>query len=69
MAIATITGPKYGIELKTPAALLSMAFLPADEFPSLVECAVPFTTVDPDFHYKFGIDLFIAGVKALAPPS
>ncbi len=48
---------------------VKIALLPADEFPSLVECAVPFTTVDPDFHYKFGIDLFIAGVKALAPPS
>jgi TetR/AcrR family tetracycline transcriptional repressor len=46
---------------------VKIALLPADEYPRLVECAVPFTTVDPDFHYRFGIDLFIAGVEALAP--
>jgi len=46
---------------------VKIALLPADQFPRLVECAVPFTTVDPDFHYRFGIDLFIAGVEALAP--
>ena len=46
---------------------VKIALLPADQFPRLVECAVPFTTVNPDFHYRFGIDLFIAGVVALAP--
>jgi TetR/AcrR family tetracycline transcriptional repressor len=46
---------------------VKIALLPADEFPRLVECALPFTTVNPDFHYRFGIDLFIAGVVALAP--
>src|ERR1700759_408528 len=46
-----------------------MALLPADKFPHLVECAVPFTKVDSELHYRFGIDLFIAGVKALAPPA
>ena len=44
-----------------------IAMLPADKYPQLIACAVPFTTVDPDFHYRFGIDLFIAGVEALAP--
>jgi AcrR family transcriptional regulator len=48
---------------------VQMALLPADKFPHLVECAVPFTKVDPELHYRFGIDLFIAGVKALAPPA
>ena len=48
---------------------VQMALLPADKFPHLVECAVPFTKVDSDLHYRFGIDLFIAGVKALAPPA
>ncbi len=48
---------------------VQMALLPADRFPHLVECAVPFTKVDPELHYRFGIDLFIAGVKALAPPA
>ncbi|HEY2278417.1 MAG TPA: TetR family transcriptional regulator [Streptosporangiaceae bacterium] len=46
---------------------VKIALLPADEFPRLVECALPFTTVNPDFHYRFGIDMFIAGVVALAP--
>jgi TetR/AcrR family transcriptional regulator, tetracycline repressor protein len=48
---------------------VQMALLPADKFPHLVECAVPFTKVDSELHYRFGIDLFIAGVKALAPPA
>jgi TetR/AcrR family transcriptional regulator, tetracycline repressor protein len=46
---------------------VKIALLPADKYPRLVECAVPFTTVNPEFHYRFGIDLFIAGVEALAP--
>jgi TetR/AcrR family transcriptional regulator, tetracycline repressor protein len=46
---------------------VKIALLPAEQFPRLVECAVPFTTVNPEFHYRFGIDLFIAGVEALAP--
>ena len=46
---------------------VKIALLPADKFPRLVECAIPFTTVNPDFHYRFGIDMFIAGVVALAP--
>jgi TetR/AcrR family tetracycline transcriptional repressor len=46
---------------------VKIALLPADKFPRLVECAVPFTTVNPEFHYRFGIDLFVAGVQAMAP--
>lgn len=48
---------------------VKIAMLPADQYPHLVDCAVPFTTVDPEFHYRFGIDLFVAGVQALAPES
>jgi len=45
------------------------AALPPDRFPRLIEAAVPMTACadGPDFHYRFGIDLFIAGVRALAP--
>ena len=33
----------------------------------MAECAVPMTTCDePEFHYRFGIGLFIDGVKAAA---
>jgi TetR/AcrR family transcriptional regulator, tetracycline repressor protein len=43
-----------------------MAMLPADRYPRVVECAADLTRCDPEFHYKFGIDLFIAGVEAVA---
>jgi TetR/AcrR family transcriptional regulator, tetracycline repressor protein len=49
---------------------IELAMLPVNRFPSLVECAIPMTaSEDPDFHYRFGIDIFIAGVKAVAPPA
>jgi TetR/AcrR family transcriptional regulator, tetracycline repressor protein len=48
-------------------ARVRLSLLPPDKFPRLVECAVPMTASDnPDFHYKLGVDLFIAGVQALA---
>jgi TetR/AcrR family transcriptional regulator, tetracycline repressor protein len=48
-------------------ARVRLSLLPPDKFPRLVECAVPMTACDnPDFHYKLGVDLFIAGVQALA---
>jgi len=48
---------------------VALASLPRDRYPRLVEAAVPMTSCDegPEFHYRFGIDLFIAGVRALAP--
>ena len=43
------------------------ATLPTARFPRLVECAAPMTACDdPDFHYALGIDVFIAGVQAMA---
>jgi TetR/AcrR family transcriptional regulator, tetracycline repressor protein len=46
---------------------LRLALLPPDRYPRLVEAAQPMSLCDPEFHYSFGVDLFIAGVKALAP--
>ncbi|HXW88779.1 MAG TPA: TetR family transcriptional regulator [Streptosporangiaceae bacterium] len=44
-----------------------LALLPPDRFPMLVAAAGPMTACDnPDFHYRVGIDLFIAGVRALS---
>src|SRR5712691_12555664 len=44
-----------------------LAMLPPDAYPRLVEAAVPLTACDnPEFHYRFGVDLFIAGVEAVA---
>jgi len=65
---AGLTGPERAeIQRRKQVELAS---LPRDRYPRLVEAAVPMTSCDdgPDFHYRFGIDLFIAGVKALAPP-
>jgi TetR/AcrR family transcriptional regulator, tetracycline repressor protein len=44
-----------------------LALLPPDRFPRLVEAAEPMSSCDPDVHYKLGVDLFVAGVRALAP--
>jgi AcrR family transcriptional regulator len=46
-----------------------LALLPPEQYPRLVEAAVPMTAwsaEDEEFHYRFGIDLFIAGVQAMA---
>ena len=50
---------------------IELASLPPDRYPRLVEAAVPMTSCDDnaEFHYRFGVDLFIAGVRALAPGS
>ena len=46
---------------------VAYATLPEAMYPRLVECAEPMTACDdPDFHYDFGISLFIAGVEAMA---
>ncbi len=46
---------------------VELAMLPAAKYPRLVECAAPMTACDdPEFHYRFGIGLFIDGVKAAA---
>jgi TetR/AcrR family transcriptional regulator, tetracycline repressor protein len=47
---------------------VELASLPPERYPFLVEAAVPMTACDdPDSHYRFGVDLFLAGVEALAP--
>jgi TetR/AcrR family tetracycline transcriptional repressor len=44
-----------------------LAMLPPDRYPRLVEAAAPMTSCDdPEFHTRFGMDLFIAGVEAMA---
>jgi AcrR family transcriptional regulator len=48
-------------------ALVRLATLPPDRYPRVVEAAVPLTACDdPEFHYRFGIEVFIAGVEAVA---
>ena len=44
-----------------------LAGLPQDRFPHLVECAdAMFECADPQAYYAAGIDLYLAGVSALA---
>jgi TetR/AcrR family tetracycline transcriptional repressor len=44
-----------------------LAMLSPETYPRLVEAAGPMTACDvPEFHTQFGIDLFIAGVEAMA---
>jgi TetR/AcrR family transcriptional regulator, tetracycline repressor protein len=46
---------------------VALASLPLARYPRLVECAVPMTACDdPEFHYEFGVRVFIAGVEAIA---
>jgi hypothetical protein len=41
--------------------------LPAAKYPRVVECAGPMTACDDaEFHYSFGVELFIDGVRAVA---
>jgi AcrR family transcriptional regulator len=46
---------------------VTLATLPPAKYPRLVECAIPMTACDdPEPHYKFGVEMFMAGVAALA---
>ncbi len=46
---------------------VTLATLPSGKYPRLVECAAPMTDCDdPETHYQFGLDLWMAGVTALA---
>jgi TetR/AcrR family transcriptional regulator, tetracycline repressor protein len=40
--------------------------LPSARYPRLVEAAAPMADCDPDFHYRLGVEMFIAGVRAMA---
>jgi AcrR family transcriptional regulator len=51
---------------KIRSARAHLAVLPPDSYPCLVAGAMAMTAHDPDFHFRFGIDLFIAGVQAMA---
>jgi TetR/AcrR family transcriptional regulator, tetracycline repressor protein len=46
---------------------VTMATLPPSRYPRAVECAIPMTACDdPEQHYRFGVDVFIEGVAAIA---
>jgi TetR/AcrR family transcriptional regulator, tetracycline repressor protein len=45
---------------------VTMATLSLAKYPRVVECAIPMTACDdPEEHYQFGVDVFIAGVAAM----
>jgi AcrR family transcriptional regulator len=44
-----------------------LATLPPARYPRLVECAIPMTACDdPETHYQFGVEMFMAGVTTMA---
>ncbi len=43
-----------------------LAMLPPARYPHLVRCAAPMANCEPEFHYRLGVELFIAGVRAIA---
>jgi TetR/AcrR family transcriptional regulator, tetracycline repressor protein len=45
---------------------LTFAMLPVARYPRLVEGAAAMASCDPDLHYRLGVELFIAGVRAVA---
>jgi len=45
---------------------ISFAMLPVARYPRLVEGAASMASCDPDLHYRLGVELFIAGVRAIA---
>ena len=72
MLVMSEPGNKAGLSAEENAEELrrtriEFAMLPERKFPRLIECAEPMTSCDdPEFHYRLGIDVFIAGVEALA---
>jgi TetR/AcrR family tetracycline transcriptional repressor len=45
---------------------IELAMRPAARYPRLIECAAPMAGCDPELHYRLGVELFIAGVRAMA---
>jgi TetR/AcrR family transcriptional regulator, tetracycline repressor protein len=45
---------------------IHLAMLPTARYPRLVQCATQLAACDPDFHYRLGVEMFIAGVRAMA---
>jgi TetR/AcrR family tetracycline transcriptional repressor len=43
-----------------------LAMLPAARYPRLVQCAPQMASCDLDFHDRLGVEMFIAGVRAMA---
>jgi TetR/AcrR family transcriptional regulator, tetracycline repressor protein len=59
--------PEERAELQRQA-MIRLSMLPPDRFPHLVAAAGPMTACDgAEFHYRLGVEMFIAGLVALAP--
>jgi TetR/AcrR family tetracycline transcriptional repressor len=72
MLVMSEPGNKVGLSVEENAeemrlVRIELSMLPEHKFPRLIECAEPMTSCnDPEFHYRLGMDVFIAGVEALA---
>lgn len=69
---AEITVPEPDRQAMRESKQAALAALPKDRFPHLVQCSAAMFECDPQAYYADGIELFLAGVVALAdrlPPS
>jgi TetR/AcrR family transcriptional regulator, tetracycline repressor protein len=72
MLVMSEPGAAAGLDEQARAEMqrrkqVELASLPRNKFPRLVEAAIPMTSCDdPEFHYSFGTELFMAGVRAMA---
>jgi AcrR family transcriptional regulator len=63
--IELVDGPER-VELQRKKQV-GLAMLPPAKYPRLIECALPMTACDdPEVHYRFGVEVFLSGVAAMA---
>ena len=55
------------VEEQERQALASIVALPPDRYPHIIEAAAPLSRCeDPDRYYAFGLDMLMAGIRAMA---
>ena len=71
MLVTQEAGAELGVPAEQRAAVIeakraAMAALPRDRYPHILECLDCLTaTDDDDAYYRFGVDLYVSGVRAL----
>jgi AcrR family transcriptional regulator len=68
VAIGLVGGERTEEAEETRRRRIAFETLPRDRYPHIVAAAGPMSSCDdPDGYYQFGLELFLAGVYALAP--
>jgi TetR/AcrR family tetracycline transcriptional repressor len=71
MLVTQEAGAEVGVPAEQRAAVIdgkraAMAALPSDRYPNILECMDCLTaTDDDDAYYRFGVDLYVSGVRDL----